>query len=103
MSSIRTLPINKATRIDNATCIYCGERSAPDNPLTAEHVIGRRFVPRGSFAQGWALIGNACQECNNAKADLEDDISAVTIQPVPGERHADPKLHDEAARKALGS
>src|SRR5947209_4814937 len=48
-----TLPNNKATKLANITCAYCGGEAEPDNPLTDEHVIGRKFVPKGSFAKGW--------------------------------------------------
>lgn len=97
------LPNNKATRLKNVTCVYCGDEGGPENPLTDEHVVGRRFVPKGSFATGWCLIALACQSCNNAKADLEDDISAITLLPHLGESHDDPSLAEIAARKAKGS
>src|SRR5260221_4151682 len=96
------LPPNKAVRLDNSTCLYCGI-SEKEIPLTVEHVVGRRFVPKGSLAKSWALIGNACAACNSKKAELEDDISAITLQPDFGERHDDPFLDAEAVRKAKGS
>jgi hypothetical protein len=90
-------------RIDNGTCLYCGIVGTDDAPLTREHVVGRRFVPKGSLARSWILIGNACEPCNGKKAEPEDDISAITLQPDIGEKHDDPLLAAEAARKAKGS
>lgn len=46
---------------------------------TKDHVIGRRFVPSGSLAGSWNLILQSCRKCNEEKADLEDDISAITM------------------------
>ena len=95
-----TLPNNKATKLANITCAYCGGEAEPDNPLTDEHVIGRKFVPKGSFAKGWSLILRACERCNNKKSDLEDEISAITMLPDLGTAHEQPDLFSLAARKA---
>ncbi len=65
----------------NQTCVYCGDEFRAKTSATKEHVIGRRFVPKGSLHQEWNLIANACPPCNSAKADLEDDISAITMYP----------------------
>jgi hypothetical protein len=102
-SSMKVLPANRAVRLGNRTCLYCGNEESEENPFTVEHVVGRRFVPKGSLDQSWALIGNACAPCNTMKSDLEDDISAITLQPNLGEIHNDPLLHAEAMRKAKGS
>jgi hypothetical protein len=99
---ISMLP-DKALRLSNRTCIYCGKEPAADNPHTVEHVIGRRFVPKGSLHQSWALIANACETCNLRKSGLEDDISAITLLPSLGERHVNADLQAEAMRKATGS
>lgn len=101
--ALRILPPSIALRLNNRTCIYCGGVAPADTPLTVEHVIGRRFVPKGSLHQSWALIGNACEACNALKASLEDDISAITLLPSLGQRHNDPALEAEAARKAARS
>lgn len=93
-------PANKVTRLNNVTCAYCGTRGSDNHPLTVEHVIGRRFVPKGSLAGGWNLILNPCGKCNGEKANLEDDISAITLQPDLQDPHEDPALAAEAARKA---
>jgi len=47
--ALENLPNNKVTRLANATCAYCGMEGRADNPLTDEHVIGRRFVPKGTL------------------------------------------------------
>ena len=102
-SDLTVLSPNRASRLDNITCMYCGAEGCTANPLTNEHVIARRFVPKGALNKSWALIGNACWQCNGRKADLEDEISAITLQPDIGQPHADPALAAEAARKAAGS
>lgn len=102
-TALKNLPNNKAKRLDNVTCVYCGVEGSPENPLTDEHVIGRRFVPKGSFAKGWSLILRSCERCNNEKSELEDDISAITLQPDLGGSHEDANLSAEAQRKADGS
>jgi len=99
-----TLPNNKATKLANISCAYCGgSGDAADNPLTDEHVVGRRFVPTGALAKGWALIVRACRRCNNEKSDLEDDISAITLLPELGTTHEVASLATLAARKAAKS
>ena len=64
--------------------------------------MGRRFVPRGSLHQHWNLIVWACEPCNRRKAELEDDLSAISMQPDPWGAHArnDVRLRNEAERKA---
>lgn len=66
--------------LKNSTCPYC---AAPIEKITRtkEHVIGRRFVPKGTFAQDdqWNLILWACGACNTKKSDLENDLSALTL------------------------
>lgn len=94
---------NKATKLANVACAYCGGEDEPDNPLTEDHVIGRNFVPTGSFASGWSLILKACRRCNNEKSDLEDEISAITLQPDLGRGHDESTLAALAARKAVKS
>jgi hypothetical protein len=72
---------------------------------TKEHAIGRNFVPRGKLNNYWNLIGWACRSCNGSKANLENDISAITMQPDPLGRYAgtDEILISEAMRKAKNS
>jgi len=90
-------------KLANITCVYCGNKDEPDNPLTDEHVIGRNFVPKGSLATGWNLITKACHSCNDKKADLENDLSAITLLPDLGTSHDRLDLQALAARKAGGS
>lgn len=70
-----------------------------------EHVIGRRFVPKGSLNGCWNLHVWACEKCNSYKADLEDDVSAITLFngiSEAGPVH-DPDLRVEVERKARRS
>lgn len=94
-------PPDRAIRLNNETCPYCGILLTRES-RTKEHVVGRRFVPRGSLYQHWNLIVWACEPCNSRKAELEDDLSAISMQPDPWGAHArdDIRLHNEAARKA---
>lgn len=95
MPSARPLTQHHQTvSLRNHTCMYCGCVKSAERPFTREHVIGRRFVPEASLKGQWNLIANACRPCNGAKADLEDDISAILLQ-VTGS--------DEAQRKASGA
>lgn len=104
-SASHTPKTNKLPRqLFNVTCIYCGS-VIDENFKTKEHVVGRRFVPKGSFEGNWNLIAHACLSCNSAKSKLEDDISAITMQPTAfGDFAAnDPVLHAEARRKAAAT
>ena len=83
-------------------CAYCGAAFSRPSDGEAEHVIGRRFVPKGTLAAQWNLIVRACGPCNDHKADLENDISAITMQPDAWGRYPvdDPNYITEAVRKA---
>jgi len=89
-------------RLLNAKCLYCAEQFSAEKPKTKEHVIGRRFVPTGALYQCWNLIVNACARCNNLKADLENDLSVITMLPPLGEQLS-PELANEAQRRARRS
>lgn len=104
MNELVDLPTNRPLSLPNKTCPYCGAVLNKSN-RTKEHVVGRRFVPRGTLNGQWNLIVWACNRCNSEKAALEDDISAITMQPDTLGRHAtdDKRLAEEALRKALGS
>ena len=94
--------VTKPIRLENLNCIYCGNPFDDDSELrkiSTEHVIGRRFVPKGSLDNQWNLIANACKGCNRSKADLEDDISAITLFRSLDDPAADPGIRAEAARK----
>ncbi len=69
---------NKSVLLKNVTCPYCGTDIKESNN-SKEHVIGRKFVPKGSFDNQWNLIVQACKVCNGKKSDLENDISAITL------------------------
>jgi len=103
-NKLKILPSHKVVTLDNCTCVYCGEELTPEE-TTKEHVIGRRFVPKGKLNCGWNLLVNACRGCNNVKSDLENDISAITMQPDAWGRHPndDQALSNEARRKGQNS
>lgn len=98
------LPPNRAIVLRNETCPYCGVMLTPKK-RTKEHVVGRRFVPRGSLHQHWNLIVWACEPCNQRKGTLEDDLSAISMHPDVTGAHVrdDVRLRAEAARKAQKS
>jgi ribosomal protein L32 len=102
-SELKYLPPDKPILRPNVTCPYCGRDVTKDGEK--EHVVGRRFVPRGTLYQQWNLILRACLRCNRRKSDLEDDISAITMQRDVRGRHAvdDPVLAQEAIRKGKKS
>jgi len=94
----------RAIRLQNRTCPYCGI------PLVAgesdeDHVVARRFVPKGSLETSWNLVLRSCRSCNSAKSDLEDDISAITMHPNAYGHIArdDQVLLADSKRKARGS
>lgn len=86
--------------LNNSTCIYCGIALGKNNK-NKEHVIGRKFVPKGSLNNNWNLIVQSCIKCNTKKSALEDDISAITMQPSTSGIYADNEdlLRDESIRK----
>lgn len=89
----------------NVTCAYCSVPFDNARKATKEHVIGRRFVPRGALQGVPNLILRACTDCNAGKSDLEDDISSILLQPDALGRYAsaDPALPAEAQRKGRGA
>jgi hypothetical protein len=100
-----SFPAHRPLRLRNANCPYCGVAFQYDAEWDREHVVGRNFVPRGTLHQHWNLIVRACRSCNAAKAELEDDISAITMQPNSAGEFAcdDLRLVQEAERKARNS
>lgn len=92
------------TLLNNETCVYCGAVLSKKE-RTKEHVIGRRFVPTGVLANSWNLIVWACGPCNNRKSSLEDDLSAISMQPNAWGQQAsdDDVLRLESERKARNS
>lgn len=104
-NKLRHSPHNRPITLQNGTCPYCGGEFSDALPSEKEHVIGRRFVPRGALQGQWNLLVQSCRDCNALKADLEDDISAITMQPNAAGMlvNDDPRLRDEAERKAKKS
>lgn len=96
--------VNRPIILDNRTCPYCLVE-LDSKSSTKEHVVGRCFVPRGKLDQCWNLILRSCKACNNKKSDLEDDLSAISMQADPtGRFHRDDDvLKSEAARKGARS
>jgi hypothetical protein len=90
--------VRRPVRLNNRSCPYCGTELSAETS-TDDHVIGRNFVPKGSLNNSWNLILKACGECNNLKSDLEDDISAITMQPDCFGRFPDVSVEQEALRK----
>jgi hypothetical protein len=76
----------------NHNCIYCC-RALTRATRTREHVIGRHFVPRGRLDIN--LIAWACDQCNNDKSDLEDDISVISMLPAIVQSH--PSMDERSA------
>lgn len=95
---------NSPIILENETCVYCGIQLS-SALITKEHVIGRRFVPKGKLHGQWNLIMRACRHCNGKKSNLEDDISAISMQVDAWGRHSlsDSALADEAIRKGKNS
>lgn len=91
---------NVAIVLKNGTCVYCAKPFGTTD-YTKEHVIGTKFVPKGTLNQEWNLILRACRPCNHEKSKLEDDISAITMQPDGWGKLAtnNPILATEAIRK----
>lgn len=99
------LPPNRAHHLKNLACPYCGIELTDAVASDRDHVIGRRFVPKGVLDAQWNIVLRSCRACNSKKADLEDDVSAVAMQPDAAGEHAstDPRLRAEASRKARKS
>ena len=99
--ALRYWPSNQVSRLNNVSCAYCGV-TLSEAPADKEHVIGRGFIPKGKLAGCWNLIVRACRACNAYKADLEDDISAITMQTdrLGPFGHDDATGTSEAVRKA---
>ena len=102
---VHTPSANRLIRLRNRTCAYCGAQFNKTLAHTDEHVIGRKFVPKGSLAGRWNLVVFACKKCNDEKCDLENDISVISMLPEsrlpPNE--IDPLVATEISRKSSGS
>ncbi|MBI1775755.1 MAG: HNH endonuclease [Proteobacteria bacterium] len=98
------LPGDRPVLLNNQTCPYCGV-SFEVCTRTKDHVIARKFVPTGKLNKSWNLILWACRPCNQKKGDLEDDLSAIAMQPDAHGRfpERDSAVAADAARKARKS
>lgn len=70
-----------------------------------DHVVGKKFVPRGALNGCWNLLVRSCIKCNSEKSYLEDDISAITLNYLhrfgtPGQAS---EILDETTRKVTRS
>jgi len=67
----------------NKYCLYCGSvvGKGAETDSNKEHLIGRKFVPKGKFDEGkeFNFIFRSCRKCNQNKAKLERHVSSVTI------------------------
>jgi hypothetical protein len=90
--------------LQNNVCVYCLS-PLERGKKTREHVIGRRFVPEGKIRNSWNLLVYACHRCNNEKSRLEDEISAISMQPDIFGRYPDDSedLIRDGMRKGRGS
>src|SRR5258708_1804203 len=86
-STLSSISPDRPIQIKNDICVYCAKQLTQDT-ITKEHVVGRRFIPKGKLNGQWNLIVNACRVCNGRKSDLENDISAITMQPDLTGQHA---------------
>ena len=89
--------------LDNIACTYCATPlNDPGVIVTEDHVIGLKLVPKGTLSGQWNLVVQACKDCNQGKCKLEDDLSAISMQPDAWNRPAvaNALLVREAARKA---
>lgn len=102
-NALKPIPTNKHTILDNITCPYCGLSINMNikESWNQDHVIGRCFVPKGALDGQWNLQVITHRKCNNKKSDLENDISAITMQPdgLGFHRSKDENLKKEAKRK----
>ena len=88
----------------NQYCLYCGRYIGKDSglPSNKEHLIGREFVPTGSFEEkdAFNFIFRACVEHNSETAIIERHVSSITLYQA-GLSSDDIKIRELAYRKAL--
>lgn len=85
----------------NQYCPYCGDLVGIGSEAASdkEHLIGRKFVPKGSLeAGGFNFIFRACQKCNGRKSSAERHVSSVTLFNSPG-RWSDENVNALALHK----
>lgn len=96
---------NRPIHLKNNNCPYCGRMFDSSTVTNEEHAIGRNFVPKTSTENQLNLIFRACKICNDEKAQLEDDISVISMIPRHAGRGPETEaiLAHEVARKAKGA
>jgi hypothetical protein len=103
---VTLIPQNRPLRVkNNVQCPYCGVdlRSLRADQKMPEHVIGRRFVPKGYLSGAWNLILDACMSCNRHKARLEDTISAMShLTLLPADEMPDEVRQDLQRKLGAG-
>lgn len=95
--------MTKVVRIaGNVQCPYCGRLlDEPETERSEDHVIGRKFVPKGYLENEWNLIVDACLDCNREKGRLEGGISTMSHLSVGrGPEYGDDVIDD--LRRKLG-
>lgn len=94
---------DRSKKKSNQYCLYCGVLvgTGSEVPSNKEHLIGRQFVPTGSFQEGnqFNFIFRACEKCNSDKSELERHVSSVTmVNAIPN--FEKPEYIDRAISKA---
>lgn len=102
--TLKRMRPDRVVRLDNLRCPYCWAALDSSN-RNLDHVIGRKFLPKGMLENRWNLYLWSCIACNTWKSDLEDDISAITLHPRPHGPSLDQREHlqADAVRKGAGS
>jgi hypothetical protein len=91
----------RITTLRSSICAYCAVPFSATVRPTLEHAVGRKFVPKLKLSAQWNLHVLACSKCNGTKAELEDDISVISMLGGPdGRGPVDPILISEIQRKA---
>lgn len=93
---------NRDPSRSNQHCLYCGEFVGADSSIESdeEHLIARRFVPKGLMENTFNFSFRACKPCNGRKADIERHVSSVTLLSSPAVA-LNEKARRSAERKAV--
>lgn len=69
----------------NQHCLYCGAfvGSGSATASNEEHLIGRRFVPKGTMENAFNFSFRCCLFCNGRKAEIERHISSFSLLRSP--------------------
>lgn len=87
----------------NQHCLYCGAFVGAGSTVESneEHLIGRKFVPKGTMENAFNFSFRTCRPCNAEKARLEGHVSSVTLLGSPSV-DVDENARRSAERKAVG-